>query len=130
MQIIRMAIFTIILLCTALSAVGQENISVNDKVSELNQKSIALFKIDLTSLKWLLGASPYSYLLFADIEQGSQMSCIKALETHGYAKLEIVNQLPDGSQDGKFLRIVPTAKGQEVIKSITDSSNKSPKRAP
>jgi hypothetical protein len=89
--------------------------SISAKTSQLNQHAISLLQIDLNSLRWLLGASPNSYLLYSSLEEDGQLPSIHALEEKGYVTLEIVDQLPDGQEKDKFLRIIPTPKGYQII---------------
>ena len=84
----------------------------------LDQQSKNLLNIGLNSIRWLLGASPDDYLLHASLVQGNQLGAIEALEKNGYARLEIVDKLPGGTRD-TFLRIIPTAKGQDIINTLT-----------
>ena len=96
---------------------GQDADSVAEKAIQLDQQSIKSLQISLNSLRWLLGASPYEYLLHASLVKENQLDAVKALEEKGYAKLELVDRLPDGTR-GAFLRIIPTAKGQSLIKAL------------
>jgi len=84
----------------------------------LDQQSKKLLNIGLNSIRWLLGASPDDYLLHASLVQENQLGAIEALEKNGYARLELVDKLPGGTRD-TFLRIIPTAKGQDIINTLT-----------
>jgi hypothetical protein len=97
--------------------------TISTKTSQLNQHALSLLQIDLNSLRWLLGASTDSYLLYSSLEQDGQLPSIHLLEEKGYATLQIVDQLPDGPKD-KFLRILPTPKGFQVINTIIERRNK------
>ncbi len=84
----------------------------------LDQQSKKLLNIGLNSMRWLLGSSPDDYLLHASLVEGNQLGAIEALEKNGYARLELVDKLPGGTRD-TFLRIIPTAKGQDIINTLT-----------
>ena len=84
----------------------------------LDQQSRKVLNIGLNSIRWLLGASPDSYLLHSSLVQENQLGAIEALEKNGYARLELVDKLPGGTRD-TFLRIIPTAKGQDIINTLT-----------
>ena len=84
----------------------------------LDQQSKKLLNIGLNSIRWLLGASPEVYLLHASLVQENQLGAVEALEKNGYARLELVDRLPGGTRD-TFLRIIPTAKGQDIINTLT-----------
>lgn len=87
-------------------------------IMALDQQSKKVLNIGLNSLRWLLDASPDSYLLQASLIEKDQLGAIEALKKNGYAKLEIVDQVPGGTR-GVFLRIIPTEKGQRVIDLLT-----------
>ncbi len=83
----------------------------------IDRQSRETLNIGLNSLRWLLGASPDSYLHHASLVQEKQIDAIEALEKNGYARLELVDKMLGGTHD-TFLRIIPTAKGQDIINTL------------
>lgn len=53
--------------------------SIAAKTSKLNQHALSLFQIDLNSLRWLIGASPNSYLLYRSLDEDGQLPSMHAL---------------------------------------------------
>lgn len=115
--------YAVIIACIILFAVhvsaGQGNEPDMKAVAELNRQAVKVLNVDLNSLRWLLGASPDSYLLQESLIEKNQFGAVEALQKNGYAKLEVgTSEMPGGIR-GVFLKIVPTKKGQEIIDLLT-----------
>ena len=119
-KLITTIFISFVLLSSCTNSGDKKPESLQSKTEQLNIHALSLIQIDLNSLKWLLGASPNSYLHYRSLEQDGQLYSIRSLEEKGYATLQIVDQLPDGLKD-KFLRIIPTPKGYEIIKTIQNN---------
>ena len=92
---------------------------IESKVSELNKQSIKILGVSLNALRYLVGASSDSYLLFSALEQSGDVSYIRELEAKGYAKVQIVQGLPDGSEKKtKYLRVIPSGDGKEMQRCV------------
>ena len=122
-KLISVILFLFLFLAGVAYSEDKSTESISAKTSQLNQHALTLLQIDLNSLRWLLGASPNSYLLYSSLEQDGQLHAIHSLEEKGYVTLEIVDHLPDGEKDN-FLRIIPTPKGYQIISTITKQHNK------
>lgn len=92
---------------------------IESKVSELNGQSIRILGVSLNALRYLVGASPTSYLLFSELEHNGDVNYIRELEAKGYVKVQTVQGLPDGSEKNtKFMRVIPIGDGKEMQRCI------------
>ncbi|MDD3847247.1 MAG: hypothetical protein PHC90_12940 [Syntrophorhabdaceae bacterium] len=124
MKLLNMSVLVLLTaVFTAPSYAGPACDPCTKEAVQLDEQSKNLLNIDLHSLRWLLGASSDSYLLHESLVQENQLGAIEALEKNGYARLELVDGLPGGTR-GTFLRIIPTAKGQDIINTLTRQHNK------
>lgn len=99
--------------------------SLAEKAGQLDQQCFKSLQIGINSVRWLLGASENSYLFYPSLVKENQVDAIKALEERGYARLELTDKLPWGQEQGPFLQIIPTAKGQSVIKALANLPDRS-----
>lgn len=92
---------------------------IESKVSELNGQSIKILGVSLNALRYLVGASPTSYLLLSELERNGDVNYIRELEAKGYVKVQTVQGLPDGSEkNAKFMRVIPIGDGKEMQRCI------------
>jgi len=92
---------------------------IESKVAELNKQSIKILGVSLNALRYLVGASSDSYLLFSSLEQSGDVRYIRELEAKGYVKVQTVQGLPDGSEKNtKYLRVIPIDDGKEMQRCV------------
>lgn len=92
---------------------------IESKVAELNGQSIKILGVSLNALRYLVGASPTSYLLLSELERNGDVSYIRELEAKGYVKVQTVRGLPDGSEKNtKFMRVIPIGDGKEMQRCV------------
>ena len=95
-------------------SLSNEGVDIQKKVDEINQRSVDSLGISLNALLYLLDSSVSSYYLYSELKRTGKLGYIKELESKGYVKIEIVNELPDGRKLGKHLRVIPTGLGINV----------------
>lgn len=92
---------------------------IESKVAELNSQSIKILGVSLNALRFLVDASPNSYLLLSELERRGDVNYIHELEAKGYVKVETVQGLPNGQEKNtKFMRIIPMGAGKEMQRCV------------
>jgi len=108
-------LFGTILVVIAFSAHAANQNEIESKVAELNGHSIRILGVSLNALRFLVGASQYSYLLLSELERNGDINYIRELEKKGYVKAQITQGLPDGTEmSEEFMRVIPVGVGEEM----------------
>ena len=109
----------IMLAALSFGAIAADSKKIESKVAELNGQSIKILGVSLNALRYLVGASPNSYLLLSELERNGDVNYIRELETKGYVKVQTVQGLPDGSEKStKFMRVSPVGDGKEMQRCV------------
>lgn len=115
----RAALFSVAFVVIATSAHATEPQEIESKVAELNSQSIKLLGVSLNAVRYLVGASSDSYLLYSYLESSGEIAFVRELEAKGYVKVLLVQSLPDGTQrNEKFLRVIPVGDGAELQRCV------------
>ena len=115
----RTLLFSLMLTCCSSNAFAANTKDIEAKVEELNTQSIKLLGVSLNAVRYLVGASPDSYLLLSSLERSGEIAYIRELEVKGYVKLQVVQGLPDAMQrNEKFLRVIPIGEGEELQRCV------------
>lgn len=109
-----MLLLAILMIAPVSLSAANDEMDIEKKVEEINQKSIKSLGISLNALLYLLDSSSSSYYLLSNLKRTGKYEYIKELENKGFVKIEIVDELPDGQSLGKHLRIIPTGLGIDV----------------
>jgi hypothetical protein len=105
----------VLLICISHSAVSDD---ILDRTHAINQKSLELLGVDLMALSYLMKANLNSYLPLETYKKRGEYKYFEQLEENGYIRIEIVDDLPDGSGQGQQIRLLPLMKGLEVQTAI------------
>ena len=115
----RKQLLATILMVFALGAHAADPKEIESKVAELNGQSIKILGVSLNALRFLVGASPNSYLLLSELEREGDVNYIRELEAKGYVKVQTVHGLPDGTEKNeKFMRVIPIGNGKEMQRCV------------
>lgn len=99
-------------------AIAASSGNLQNKIEKLNSHSLQLLGVSINAVKYLLDASPNHYMPLWYLKQTSEIAYIEELERAGYVTVEIREGLPNGSQPGKFLRLIPAAQGVELQRAV------------
>ena len=104
-----------IVLIMSFSPLSANDLSLEEKIQQLNQQTIKSLGISLNALTYLVEADSTSYMPLWHVKELGKFQFIKELENAGYVKIIIQRGLPDGSQPiEEFLNIVPLKTGIEA----------------
>lgn len=116
---LRTIAFTVVFSLSCFNVSAAETQDIEGKVSELNAQSIRLLGVSLNAVRYLVGASSNSYLLYSHLESSGELAYVRELEAKGYVKVQVVQSLPDGTQrNEKFLRVIPVGEGAELQRCV------------
>lgn len=116
---LRAAFISVVFAVISINAHAADPKEIESKVAELNSQSIKLLGVSLNAVRYLVGASPSSYLLYSYLESSGEIAYVRELEAKGYVKVQVVQSLPDGTQrNEKFLRVIPVGDGAELQRCV------------
>jgi hypothetical protein len=97
---------------------------IESKVAELNRQAIKILGVSLNAIRFLVDASPYRYLLLAELERTGDVNYVRELEIKGYVRVETAQGLPNGTEKNtKFMRVIPIGEGKEMQRCIVALKN-------
>ena len=112
---IRTRVLALILLVPCFSAFASFENQFDEKVTTLNIQSIKLLGVSLNSLRYLMAATPYSYIHLGFLNGSGDINYVRELESKGYVSLRVQFGRLDGSEKNQeFMVIEPTADGLEL----------------
>ena len=115
----RAALISVVFVVISASAHAAEPNQIESKVAKLNSESIKLLGVSLNAVRYLVGASSSSYLLYSHLESSGEIAYVRELEAKGYVKVQVVQSLPDGTQrNERFLRVIPVGEGAELQRCV------------
>lgn len=121
---LRAAFFSMVFVVISANVHAAELKEIESKVAELNSQSIKLLGVSLNAVRYLVGASASSYLLYSHLKSSGEIAYVRELESKGYVKVQVVQSLPDGTQrNEKFLRVIPVGDGAELQRCVVALNN-------
>jgi len=122
---LQAAFFSVVFVAISANAHATEPKEIESKVAELNSQSIKLLGVSLNAVRYLVGAASSSYLLYSHLESSGEIAYVRELEAKGYVKIQVVQSLPDGTQQNeKFLRVIPVGDGAELQRCVVALKHK------
>lgn len=101
------------------SQVYAENLTINEKLTEMNDSSQSTFGVSLAALAFLFDIRENSYRPKFILEQEGQLKLIDELENAGYIWVDTQIGLPDGQEPGtEFVTFTLFDSGKEVQRFI------------
>lgn len=116
---LRTLFVAVLVIGFSMNAFSADPKEIERKVMDLNAQSVKLLGVSLNALRYLVDAEPNSYLLLWHLERSGEINHIRELEAKGYVRTQIVQALPDGTQQNeKFLRVIPVGAGVELQRCV------------
>lgn len=126
-MLIRILCFAMVFALTITPARPADRTEIEQKVAELDRQSLKLLGVSLNALRYLVGASPNSYLQLPHLERSGEINYIRELEAKGYVRMQVVQGLPDGTQSNEtFLRVIPVGQGIELQRCVVALAHNPP----
>ncbi len=114
-MIARAVLVLVTILSCSMGAGAADPRDIERKVAELNTQSMKLLGVSLNAVRFLVDASSTSYLLLSYLESSGEINFIRELEAKGYVRTQIVQGLPEGTQNNiKHIRVIPIGEGGEL----------------
>ena len=94
-----------------------DELSIQEKINQLNQATIASIGVSLNALSYLIDASEYSYMPLRYLQKSGDIEYVKELEKAGYVRMVIHDELPYADTEEKRqkqVQIIPLYTGVEI----------------